>query len=49
VTSLDGIRETLTPRFTLCREPEEITLNLKKSTRTSEQRRVQVTIWKKSE
>jgi len=49
VTSLDGIREALAPQFTLCCEPEEISLHIKKSTRTSEQRRVQVTIWKKNE
>jgi putative 4-mercaptohistidine N1-methyltranferase len=47
VTSLDGIRDALATHFTLCREPEEIMLTLKKSTRTSEQRRVQVTRWKK--
>lgn len=49
VTSFDGIRESLAPQFTLCCEPEEIVLHIKKSTRISEQRSVQVTVWKKNE
>lgn len=48
VSSLDSIREVLATHFALYRAPEEITFTLKKSTRTREQRRVQLTIWKKN-
>lgn len=47
VTSLDGIKDALAPHFDLCRDPQDLPLLLKKSTRTTEKRRVQVTVWKR--
>jgi hypothetical protein len=46
VTSLDGIKDVLAPHFDLYREPQDLPLSLKKTTRTSEKRLVQVTVWK---
>jgi Uncharacterized conserved protein len=47
VTSLDGIKEVLKPHFDLQGDPQDLRLSLKKSSRVTENRRVQVTVWKK--
>ena len=47
VTSLDGIKVVLAPHFDLCRQPQDLPLSLKKSTRITEKRAVEVTMWKK--
>lgn len=46
VTSLDGIKGVLTPHFEQISEPQDILIKLKKSSRRSEERLMQVTIWK---
>lgn len=47
VTSLDGIKRALAAQFDLQREPQVITLSLKKSSRVTEQRTNELTVWKK--
>lgn len=47
VTSLDGIKATLAPQFELISDPQEINRAIKRSSRLTENRLMQVTIWKK--
>lgn len=46
VTSLDGLKEVLKPHFELVEQPHEISFLIKKSSRVSEFRRAEVTVWK---
>ena len=47
VTSLDGIKTILNEHFTLENEPIDLTLSLRKSSRITENRISQITVWKK--
>ncbi len=47
VTSLDGIKVALAPQFELLSDPQEIRRTIKRSSRLTENRLTQVTIWKK--
>ncbi|MBK5196553.1 MAG: putative 4-mercaptohistidine N1-methyltransferase, partial [Proteiniphilum sp.] len=47
VTSLDGIKDALAPHFDLYRDPLDLPLSLKISTRSTEKRLMEVTVWKK--
>ncbi len=47
VTSLDGIKKILDPEFDMIIEPRDILREVKKSSRVSEHRRLQLTIWMK--
>ncbi len=47
VTSLDGIKEVLEPNFTLHAAPRDMHLTVKKSSRITENRLLEVTVWKK--
>ncbi len=47
VTSLEGIKSILNEKFNLLNEPENITLSLRKSSRITEQRLSEVSVWKK--
>lgn len=46
VTSLDGIKEVLLPKFDLVFDPQDVLRSVKKSSRCTEERIMQVTIWK---
>ncbi len=47
VTSLDGLKEILGKQFNLINEPFDMPLSVKKSSRITEERLLQVTVWKK--
>ena len=47
VTSLDGIKTILNEHFTLENDPIDLTLSLRKSSRITENRISQITVWKK--
>ena len=47
VTSLDGIKAILDEHFTLENEPIDLTLSLRKSSRITENRISQISVWKK--
>ena len=47
VTSFDGLNDVLGDKFDLSGEPFDMTLSIKKSSRVTEQRTLQATIWKK--
>jgi 5-histidylcysteine sulfoxide synthase/putative 4-mercaptohistidine N1-methyltranferase len=47
LTSLDGIKKVLEPHFNLIAEPRDITRLVKKSSRVTENRLLQLTIWMK--
>jgi putative 4-mercaptohistidine N1-methyltranferase len=47
VTSLEGIRNILHDQFQLEKEPVNLTLTLRKSSRISEQRSSEVSVWRK--
>lgn len=47
VTSLDGIKTALMPRFELLADPQEVNRAIKRSSRFTENRLTQITIWKK--
>lgn len=47
VTSLDGIKAVLTSHFDLIADPQEVRRTVKKSSRLTENRMIQVSIWKK--
>lgn len=47
VTSLDGIKEVLSPHFELYGKPQDMNYILKKSSRVAENRLLEVTTWKK--
>lgn len=49
VTSLDGIKMVLEPYFDLIADPQDICRTIKRSSRLTENRSMQVTIWKKRE
>jgi len=44
-TSLDGLKEILGPKFDLINEPQDLVFNIRKSSRVSEERKTQITIW----
>ena len=47
VTSLEGMRTILNEKFRLVNEPENLVVTLRKSSRISEQRLSEVTVWRK--
>ena len=47
VTSLEGIKSILNEKFNLVNEPENITLTIRKSSRITEQRLSEVSVWRK--
>lgn len=47
VRSLDGISEILAPHFDLLRAPRDIPFTVKRSSRTRECRKVEVTLWRR--
>jgi 5-histidylcysteine sulfoxide synthase/putative 4-mercaptohistidine N1-methyltranferase len=47
VTSLEGIQHILSNKFELVNEPVDLTFTLRKSSRISEQRMSEVTVWRK--
>ncbi len=47
VTSLDGIKAALEPQFDLVSDPQEINRTIKRSSRRTENRLLEITIWKK--
>ena len=47
VTSFDGIKAVLTPKFNLVADPQDIRRPVKRSSRLTEHRMLQVTVWKK--
>jgi putative 4-mercaptohistidine N1-methyltranferase len=49
VTSLDGIKKVLEQEFNLIAEPRDITRTVKKSSRVTENRLLQLTIWMKKD
>lgn len=49
VTSLDGIKKVMEQEFKLIAEPRDITRLIKKSSRVTELRQLQLTIWMKKD
>ena len=47
LTSFEGIRDILNEHFDLEIEPENLTVTIRKSSRVSEQRMSEVTVWRK--
>ncbi|MDD3321159.1 MAG: 5-histidylcysteine sulfoxide synthase [Paludibacter sp.] len=47
VTSFEGIKSILSEEFKLLNEPENLTLNIRKSSRITEQRLSEVSVWRK--
>lgn len=47
VTSLDGIKAVLAPNFDLIADPQEVSRSVKRSSRLTENRSMQITIWRK--
>jgi hypothetical protein len=47
MTSLEGIQHILSNKFELVNEPVDLTFTLRKSSRISEQRMSEVTVWRK--
>jgi len=49
VTSLEGITEILSPHFSVEADAQELELVIRKSSRVSEKRQTQLTVWKKKD
>ena len=47
ITSLEGIQHILSPNFEMISEPKDLIFNLRKSSRISEQRTSEVSVWRK--
>jgi len=47
ITSLEGIQHILSPNFEMVCDPKDIIFNLRKSSRISEQRTSEVSVWRK--
>ena len=47
ITSLEGIQHILSPNFDMISEPKDLIFSLRKSSRISEQRTSQVSVWRK--